>query len=509
MVLAALVPAFLAAAEIGLRLMNRGQPREADLPQLGFAASSPLFEVDASGTHYHRSPARRDFFRPASFPVVKAPGSFRIFCVGGSTVQGRPYATETAFPQWLELGLETVAPERNWEVINCGGISYASHRLLPIVEEVAGYDADLLVIYTGHNEFLEERVLHDMQQPISGARLRNLGSWLHLVNVLRVGFRRAGWVAAPGRVDEDDLALNVATRLDQEGGWASYRRDEALTAAVRHAFESNLRRMIKAASRARVPVLLVDPVSNLKDCPPFKVEPGPLPEAERRRFDELYRRAALSELSAFERELLLEEAVELDPLHAGAWYRLGQCRLVRGKADAAREALILARDTDVCPLRATTSLHAAISRCADLNHAFLVPGRTFFEHRARDRVPGRECLVDHVHPTIEAHQDLACLLLEHLKQQGVVTPPPDWETRCAVRFREHLSDLEPTYFVRGLQRLERLRRWSRGLEARPGDVLSSSAPTQKKPADPREVRRSSDRANVGSVCRAGASIVRR
>ncbi len=43
------------------------------------------------------------------------------------------------------------------EVINVGGISYASYRIAAILDEVLQHEPDLVVIYMGHNEFLEAR----------------------------------------------------------------------------------------------------------------------------------------------------------------------------------------------------------------------------------------------------------------------------------------------------------------------------------------------------------------
>jgi len=46
---------------------------------------------------------------------------------------------------------------RRWDVINAGGISYASYRVARLMEELIEYEPDLFVIYCGHNEFLERR----------------------------------------------------------------------------------------------------------------------------------------------------------------------------------------------------------------------------------------------------------------------------------------------------------------------------------------------------------------
>ena len=65
---------------------------------------------------------------------------------------------------------------RTWEVINSGGVSYASYRVANILEELTEYEPDLFVVYTGHNEFLEDRTYRSMiEMP---AALRGIGALL-------------------------------------------------------------------------------------------------------------------------------------------------------------------------------------------------------------------------------------------------------------------------------------------------------------------------------------------
>ncbi|MEM9589340.1 MAG: hypothetical protein AAGA03_18815, partial [Planctomycetota bacterium] len=54
----------------------------------------PLFLRE--GNQWTIDPERSNFFRPASFAANKSARTKRIFVLGGSTVQGRPYETETA-----------------------------------------------------------------------------------------------------------------------------------------------------------------------------------------------------------------------------------------------------------------------------------------------------------------------------------------------------------------------------------------------------------------------------
>ena len=53
---------------------------------------------------------------------------------------------------------------RDWEVINVGAISYASYRTAGLMEELAQYEPDLFIVYTGHNEFLERRTYDTLSE---------------------------------------------------------------------------------------------------------------------------------------------------------------------------------------------------------------------------------------------------------------------------------------------------------------------------------------------------------
>lgn len=101
---------------------------------VGFAGSSPLFT--RSGDLFATNPLKLSYFNPQSFPANKSPGTRRIFCLGGSTTFGHPYEDPTSFCGWLREMLHEVAPDGSWEVINCGGVSYASYRVALADERV-------------------------------------------------------------------------------------------------------------------------------------------------------------------------------------------------------------------------------------------------------------------------------------------------------------------------------------------------------------------------------------
>ena len=120
-------------AESVLRLAGLGRPSGYQDPFVGFSQLYPLFELGEDADQYHTARYHHYFFGPQSFPAEKGPAAFRAFCLGGSTVLGHPYSTETSLAKWLEIELAGRDPTHRYEIINCGGMSYASYRLIPIL----------------------------------------------------------------------------------------------------------------------------------------------------------------------------------------------------------------------------------------------------------------------------------------------------------------------------------------------------------------------------------------
>ena len=459
----------LAACEALCRLFDWGRPELHDDPFVGFRSVRPLFVLGEDQTRYEIPPARQSHFRPESFPAVKADNEFRIFCLGGSTVQGRPFAVETSFSSWLEISLQAADPGRRWEVVNCGGISYASYRLVPILQEILQYEPDLIVLYTGHNEFLEDRRFDHIRN--RGALLNAsiaTASRLRTFTLMREGYLRLRGISSTDPAGGRPLLpTEVEALLDYRGGLEAYHRDESWRHDVIAQYRYNLVRMVELAREAGVALILVNPVSNIGDSPPFKSEhKADLAPEQREQWGALLQAAR----QHFRREHydvaravpLLEQACKVDDLHAGTWYMLAECHRLTNRMEQARHAYLQAKEWDVCPLRILQPMNEAVLEIADQTRTPLVDAQGLFERNSPHRIVDGQWLVDHVHPTIEGHQLLAGELAAQLVAQGVVQPAADWEDRRKQRFREHLAKLDDLYFVKGTQRLEAVRDWARG-----------------------------------------------
>ena len=210
----------LVLLELLFYALGWGRPDVRDDPLVSFHGIRPLFVLNDAGTHYEIPPGRQAFFRPQSFTARKSDQGYRIFCLGGSTVQGRPYATETSFTSWLRIGLQAAEPQRTWEVVNCGGVSYASYRLVPILQEVLNYEPDLIIVCTGHNEFLEDRTYgHIRDRSTTLVALQAQFAQLRSYQVLRQQYLRLqGGDAAFQAHARPELSEEVDAILDYQGG---------------------------------------------------------------------------------------------------------------------------------------------------------------------------------------------------------------------------------------------------------------------------------------------------
>lgn len=455
-------------AEGVCRLLNIGSSLETVIVQSGFGSSNPLFVLDQSSGLYHISKSRLKFFVPESFPARKVDGTFRVFCIGGSTVQGRPYSKETAFPAWLELSLEQADPSRGWEVINCGGVSYASYRLVPILQEcLLNYEPDLIILCTGHNEFLEERSYRYVRRApdfVIGASEAVMG--LRISRLMQSGYRKIlGTVNKVPQANPLERISDADALLDYRNGLKAFQRDEALQNTVIKEFEFHLRQMHVASQKAKVPVLLVRPPSNLRDSPPFKSQHRDgLTKAQLMRWTNLVQEASTHTRTDLRTAAsLFNQAIGIDDQFAHTYYSLGKCYVALGIFDKAKQAFLKARELDVCPLRILQPMESVLVQVAEEIDAPLIDAHSLLEQKSEWGILGNDWLVDHVHPSIRGHQLIADALLDEMERLDWVEPIGDWKSTREDSYKEHFGSLDELYFLHGQQRLENLRAWTQGM----------------------------------------------
>jgi tetratricopeptide (TPR) repeat protein len=472
-VLFSLIPVLLlfASVETGLWMTGFEPGTQKSDPYVGFAGEIPLFvEYEEKGRRMMRTASnKRDFFNDQRFPAKKSSNTRRVFCMGGSTTYGRPYRDITSFCAWLRASLELLAPETAWEVINAGGISYASYRVAALMEELATLEPDLFIVYTGHNEFLEERTYGSIKDDIQWLRklelrLRRTRSWSAMESLVN----RAGKSSIPSTDDtngREQLPAEVETRLASSVGLNAYHRDDQLRSAVLEHFRLNLDRMATISREAGAEILYVVPADNLRDCAPFKSESSPTQSTtEAAALETLLEDAndALYREEFEDARALFSRAVELEPRHAHARYGLGRAFMALQDFEEARSELVTARDEDVCPLRALSAIPEIVREVAALRRAPIVDFPEVIAAAQEDALPpGADWFLDHVHPTIDGHRILASHLAQKVFDLGWLASDPG-ANRAALDTMERriLAGLDPAEHGVALRNLAKVLSWA-------------------------------------------------
>jgi Flp pilus assembly protein TadD len=440
-------------------------------PYVGFAGYAPLFVETTThdGEPVLGTAANKiDWFNPQQFPARKETGVQRVFCLGGSTTYGRPYDDATSFCGWLREFLPVADPSRQWEVINAGGISYASYRVVRLMEELVRYEPDLFIVYTGHNEFLEQRTYGRLLR--TPELIRDVGS---LASRLRL-YSLLSDVIYP---TPDVLDTEIDAVLDRSVGPEDYHRDDAVRDAVLEHFQASLERMTRISQASGAEVVFVTPASNIGDFSPFKAEPSAGLDAESLRRIEGLKASITEHLDRqdYGRAVALaDQALAIDSRDAELLFLAGRARLALGETDEARRALIAARDEDVAPLRALSQIARSVAEVAAGSSGGLVDFAGMIETVSSDGIPGDEHFLDHVHPSIEAHRMLALAIVDEMVEMNLAALAPTWNDAVVASITERvLGGVDETANARALANVARVLSWAGKQEE--ADRLSARA----------------------------------
>lgn len=393
-------------------------------PSDGFSSPVAPFvrERDTDGNEvWVVHPARRHSFTEQQFPVNRPQGSALVFCLGGSSVYGYPHGAAFAFPARLEAALRVTHPEHQVYVVNQGGMSYGSARLRLLADQLMSYHPDIVVIYTGHNEFIEA----------DAAQVGAPGGAFDIASrpVRRLAmYRLVERLLAP--------ALPSAERLaDSEFGIDVRRREvravqghEVIEAA--HRLSANLSEIVHLVRKGGATPLLCTVASNLADWRPENSAMAPdLPPITV--LDIATHVARARSLTADDRPAAavdeLHQALALDPGYAALSFDTARQERRVGNIEEAAALYTRARDDDPTPIRAPSAFNAAVRDVAAATGSELVDVERAFASAAPDGIPGRREFLDYCHPSAEGHEFIARLLLPRVERAlglPATTSPP-------------------------------------------------------------------------------------
>lgn len=399
----------LAAGELTGRLAL-GDPRQTGYAEewrnraLTYDPSAPV--TTASGDQVEFARGGVDL-RPQRWTMPKPAGLFRLIVVGDSTVYGQ-------LPDAFREGLRLPAGGR-LEVLNFGMPGAASDRVRILWIAALAQDPDLILLYTGHNEWLEYGL---NPQALSPFALRRVHSAL----------RASGWGRLLGRLLPARPPADLHSRKEQ----ADRSLDPPLS-LVLSAYRTNLGEMCDAARSAGARFAFIQPTSNL--LAPGNLGPGVDPDGtimpvlfqasrDLRAGDTAAAEAAVA--SVLDRHPDTSPALVLD----------GRLRLARGDRAGAMERLVRARANDPAHDRAFEPHTQALQEVAQGCGAPYLPTEEALYALPDAFDLARPYFLDPVHPSARGYVALAGILSARLTALGMLPEGARFDGRVTLPERD-------------------------------------------------------------------------
>lgn len=368
-------------------------------PSLDVPFTKPVVE---DGIHYRQ--INRSYlapFFPAGSPLVpelrstfvlekKYQHSFRVLCIGESSMFGVPFQFSATIPALVRKQLRHLYPETDIEVINLGASAINTNVIRALLPEYLSLEPDLVLMYTGHNEYYGP-------EGVGASWLdRHLPGYIQGKYALRrqplvMGFQklmgRTGSTPAPG---ERNL-------MKQVSGGATVPLDGAESERIFAQFKENLTQILDGFAEHHVPVVLADISSNLMFPPFAPPAPGPV--------DPLA--AAVVARHVDEAEALLGKVFTGDPSSAYGLYWRGRLELVRGDTAAAVRSLERARDNDLLKFRAPGRINEIIHEVGRSVPVAVLAIDSLLRAHSPHGITDSIYFSEHLHPTFAGYDLIA------------------------------------------------------------------------------------------------------
>jgi len=410
----------LLVIELGVRGIEAGAGyffTHNNSPYVEYENVRKVFETRSiNGIAYHiRTSYHPHIQSGLRFPVEKSLHTFRVFCLGGSAAMGWPHPLNESYPAFLEKKLKLLYPEKNIEVINVAASTYASYRVKVIFDEIINYHPDLLLVYSGNNEFLE-RILYPQQVLLEAP-------WKHIATI-RTVLRALTQMGHKKQVIDIenyqptfliDVALGNTSPLKIS--------EKQYKQAVKH-YRYNMEAMIAAAQDKGIPIMLLTVPANVRDWSPHaSVHVPALDSTHLKQWQQYYREGIKAfEAAKYDQAIKIwKYAATLDAEYAELHYYLGKAYLANKNIRKASMHLMQSLEADAYPFRALPTLNDVLKNLSNTYDVPLADIQHILAKNSKYGITGLDVLVDHVHPTVSSNQVIANEVLLTLEKSGLIS----------------------------------------------------------------------------------------
>jgi tetratricopeptide (TPR) repeat protein len=396
----------IAGIEVGLRLLNYGSSYRIFLEKEFNDKTYLRINPDAGKKTFQRdiSPG----ISTDMFLKNKQEKTYRVFVLGASSSAGYPWEYNFSFPNILKEHLIHYKANYDIEMVNLSMPAVNSYAVVDIFRQLKKYDPDLVIVYTGHNEFYGGLGAGTGGRSVFFKRLYLFFRDFRLFQLYERSIERLR-SKGPGDLDNTRTLMH---RLSEE---RIILPESSERKAVKRQYQKNIRKLFRISRRREMDVLMIHPVSNIWSHPPFhsysKNDDGNV-EAMYRDVKKLYKQSRLDQALSKVDDMLVD-----NPEHAGCHYIKGLILCETGHREKGLFHLKKARDYDALPFRMTDALEKVLKEeCTQYEIRLFDPEA---ELNLQKRGDYSRTFCDHLHFTPEGAMALGEALAEDILKRPV------------------------------------------------------------------------------------------
>jgi tetratricopeptide (TPR) repeat protein len=299
--------------------------------------------------------------------------------LGESSAAGYPFSPLGSFSRYIRDRLQLLYPNSVVEVVNLSLTAINSYTIRDLFPGVLEQKPDLILIYTGHNEYYGALGVGSMESLGTSRKMVNLILYLNKYKTVELLRNTIQWIMKlfAGKSDKQSGTLMSRMAQDQYIAFDSEKFNEGIDQ-----FKGNIRDVLEMAKEKNVPVILSTLVSNLKDQPPFiSIKSDVFPPA-----DKIYNQA--------EQELSY------------------------GNNKVADSLFRFAKDLDGLRFRAPEKINQVIEELSNEYKLPLVNADSVFSSISPNGIVGDNIMTDHLHPTLNGQMILGKIFFEKMEQSN-------------------------------------------------------------------------------------------
>lgn len=349
------------------------------------------------------------------FKKNKDANTFRLFVLGESAALGFPYPNNISFQRMLKYTMQQNYPDKDIEIINLSLTAINSYTFYDFGKELHNYLPDAILIYGGHNEYYGA---------LGVASTSNVGStsWgigliiklrqTKIVQLLENSYNKIGSLAQKEQAD-NLMKYVVKDQL------IKYNNEVYKKGIVQ--FENNLTSLLSLFHKQNIPVFIATVATNLKDQYPFQSYFSEGTDSAYYCNRLAMATTCFNENKTAEAEAIVGELYNQDSVYAKCSYLYGQICYNKGEYEKAYTLFKEAQRYDCLRFRAPEEINNVIRKqAASYPNTSLVDVETHFRQISKHGITGGSLLLEHVHPTICGHREIARSFYQQMEASGLI-----------------------------------------------------------------------------------------